>query len=452
MSRSGETEKKLLKSVTDKMIANGHISVTAYNLWFENCKISDIDSYNVCLTVETVTKKDAISIHYKDILSDYFSKELGYAVNVIIQVENPEKKETEKEKYNSRKTESPTVTEDSYYHKNDVYTFENYVVGSSNSLAYNAARTISKKPSDEFNPLYIYGPSGIGKTHLLYAIANEISTNFPEKSIIYTKGEGFVSSLIGSIKEGTMDVFRNKYRNADVLLVDDIQVIEGKKSTQEEFFYTFDALYEKHKQIIMTSDCAPSELSILVDRLKGRFSMGLVTDIQAPDFELRLAIMRKKAENVGLNISDEMLEYLADKLHSNIREIEGVIKKLSALSFFSHESITFSDIEKTAAEFIKSELSDDEKINVIIEKTAEVYLVSVNDILGKKRDKNIKDARNIAMYLIKEETGKTLVEIAKMFDRKHPTVFSNIETVKKMIDDDPYTQRKIEEIKKALRR
>lgn len=450
MSHSHELKIALLKSVVEKMTADGYISVAASHLWFDNCEIDEIDPYNVFLTVDSVTKKDALSVHYKDILSDCFSKELGYPVDIVIEVKEKEE-EKKREDYDSLKTESAVVGKDDYYRKNDVYTFDNYVVGSSNSLAYNAARSVSKKPSDEFNPLYIYGPSGIGKTHLLYAIANEISKNHPEKTIIYVKGEGFVSSLIGSIKEGTMNVFRNKYRNADVLLVDDIQVIEGKKSTQEEFFYTFDALYEKHKQIILSSDCAPSDLAVLVDRLKGRFSMGLVTDIQAPDFELRLAIMRKKAENVGLIISDEMLEYLADKLHSNIREIEGVIKKLSALSFFTKQSITFKDVEKTAFEFIKNELSDDEKINIIIEKTAFSYNISINDILGKSREKDIKDARNLAMYLIKNQTGKTLSDIAVMFDRKHPTVYSNIEAVKKRIEEDPYLPRKIEEILKEIR-
>lgn len=459
MPHSKEHEKALFKLITDKMISDGAISRTAYNLWFENCKIKNIDSNNVFLTVENKTKRESILAHYKDLLCEYFSSELGYDIGIVIDTEeeSEEKPETDTakeepfEKYDSLKTEASYVTENAYFRKNSVYTFENYVVGSSNSLAYNAARTISKKPSDEFNPLYIYGPSGIGKTHLLYATANEILKNYPEKTVLYVKGEEFVSSLVGSLKEGTMDLFRNKYRNADVLLVDDIQVIAGKRTTQEEFFYTFDALYERHKQIILSSDCAPSEIAILVDRLKGRFSMGLVTDIQLPDFELRLAILRKKAENVGLNLSDEILEYLADKLHSNIREIEGVIKKLSALSFLTGVKITLETVKQSVAEFIKDDLSEDEKVNRIIEETAERYGVSVKDIIGKKRDKNIKNARNIAMYIIKQETDMSLADIGLMFNRTHPTVHSNIESVKKAIDTDPYLIKIIEDIERKLK-
>lgn len=471
---AGEHENAFFKLITDKMVNDNAISRTAYNLWFENCKIKKIDSKNVYLTVENETKKDSILSHYKDILAEYFSNELGYNTGIIIdtdfesnsdnntednicETESKEEKEfAEKdakyEKYDSLKTESSLVGKNSYFKRNSVYTFDTYVVGSSNSLAYNAAKTISKKPSDEFNPLYIYGPSGIGKTHLMYATANEILNNYPEKTVIYVKGEEFVSSLVGSLKEGTMDIFRNKYRNADVLLVDDIQVIAGKKTTQEEFFYTFDALYEKHKQIILSSDCAPSDIAILVDRLKGRFSMGLVTDIQLPDFELRLAILRKKSENVGINLSDDILEFLAEKLHSNIREIEGVIKKLSALSFFTGKKIDFETASQCAAEFTKDELTEDEKINMIIEETATVYNISVKDILGKKRDKNIKNARNIAMYIIKAETEKSLVDIGIMFDRTHPTVHSNIETVKREMDQDPFLVKKIEDIQQKLKR
>lgn len=450
MSDNRNRENDLFNTIMQKILSDNAISTTAFHLWFENCRIKNIDMENVYLTVENPTKRDSISAHYSEILKKYFSAELGYETGIII--ETDESKSTVEtpvfEKYDSRKTEAAYVTENAYFKKNNAFTFDNYVVGSSNSLAYNAARTISKKPSDEFNPLYVYGPSGIGKTHLLYATANEILTNFPHKTVLYVKGEEFTSSLIGSLKEGTMDVFRNKYRNADVLLVDDIQVIAGKKTTQEEFFYTFDALYERHKQIILTSDCAPSEISILVDRLKGRFSMGLVTDIQLPDFELRLAILRKKSENVGLELSDEILEFLADKLNGNIRVIEGVIKKLSALNFLTGVSITLEKAKESVAEFIKDDLSQDELIKRIIEETSEKFKVSIKDIIGKKRDKEIKNARNIAMYIIKQETDMTFDDIGRMFNRTHPTVHSNIDFVKKSIDSDPYLLKMIEEIVK----
>lgn len=507
---TGTKTELIFMAVMDRIKNDNAIPSTAYDLWFENCKIKEITSDRVCLTVENETKKRSILAHYKDILANYFMAELGYFPNIEIEIDRnfvPKKligsddpdvfdfsrlgdeeyvkerermKEREssgqwsagsgqKEENTAKKNfggaksdgegdlEKGRESDDDYnkkeilFRKNNDYTFENYVVGSSNTFAYNAALSISEKPSDEFNPFFIYGPSGIGKTHLLYAIANRILDNYPEKVILYVKGEEFTNALIGSLKEGTMSIFRQKYRNVDVLLVDDIQFIAGKKSSQEEFFHTFNALYENHKQIILTSDKSPSEIEVLESRLSSRFKSGLIADIEPPDFELRLAILRKKAENSGLILSDEILEFLADKLHSNIREIEGVIKKLSALSFLSGIEITMRTVKNNIGDFLIEEEPSKTVVSRVISETAARFEVSIEEILGRKRDKQIQTARNVSMYIIREITSLSLPEIGVMFERKHSSVKSNIDTVKKAMEADVFLERKVEEIIKSVK-
>lgn len=466
---TGSKTELIFRAVMERIKYDNAIPSTAFDLWFENCKIKDVSSDRVCLTVENETKRKAILAHYTEILKKYFTIELGYEPEIEIEIDtdfvpkplegegDPDVFDFSKIGEKTKDEEKEKEDEDDYnkreilFVKNNDYTFENYVVGSSNTFAYNAALAISEKPSDEFNPFFIYGPSGIGKTHLLYAIANKILEKYPKKVILYVKGEEFTNSLIESIKEGTMSLFRQKYRNVDVLLVDDVQFIAGKKSTQEEFFHTFDALYENHKQIIMTSDRSPSETDLLVSRLSSRFKSGLVVDIQPPDFELRHAILRKKAENSGLFLSDEILEFLADKLHSNIREIEGVIKKLSALYFLNGVEINIKNVKTHVADFLTDEEPSKAVVTRVISETASKFDVSIEEILGRKRDKQIQTARNAAMYIIREITTLSLPEIGVMFERKHSSVKSNIDSLKKSMETDVYLERKIDEIIKAVR-
>lgn len=465
---TGSKTEMIFNAVMERIKAEGAIPSTAFDLWFENCKIKDIGSDCVRLTVESETKRKSILAHYTGILRKYFAIELGYEPEIEIEIDEdfvPRPLEGEGDpdvfdfsKIGEEKKEEETKEEEDDYNKKEIlfiknnnYTFENYVVGSSNTFAYNAALSIAEKPSDEFNPFFIYGPSGIGKTHLLYSIANKILEKYPKKIILYVKGEEFTNSLIESIKEGTMSIFRQKYRNVDVLLVDDIQFIAGKKSTQEEFFHTFDALYENHKQIILTSDRSPSETDLLVSRLSSRFKSGLVVDIQPPDFELRHAILRKKAENSRLFLSDEILEFLADKLHSNIREIEGVIKKLSALYFLNGIDLNMKNVKTHVADFLTEEEPSKTVVTRVISETSARFDVSIEEILGRKRDKQIQTARNAAMYIIREITSLSLPEIGVMFERKHSSVKSNIDSLKKSMETDVYLERKIEEIIKAVK-
>ena len=445
----------------EKIKSDKAISTAAVNLWFENCRIVDIDSENVYLTVENETKRKSILTHYVGILSDYFDFQLGYKPGIKIEIDRDlipiNIEELENGDITSFEEEHSYIEEDDYnkkeilFTKNNDYTFENYVVGPSNNFAYSAAQSIAEKPSHEFNPFFIYGPSGIGKTHLLYAIANRILEKYPNKVILYVKSEEFTNALVDSLKEGTMSVFRQKYRNVDVLLIDDIQFIGGKKFPQEEFFNTFNVLFENHKQIILTSDRSPSEMSTLTDRLRARFKSGLIQDIQPPDYGLRLAILRKKSENAGLRLSDEILEFLADKLHSNIREIEGVIKKLSAMSFLNGIEINMNTVKENVADFLHEEEPAKMVVSKVISETAKKFDVTVEEILGRKRDKQIQTARNVSMYIIRSITNLSLPEIGVMFERTHPSVKSNISTVKKNIETDAFLEKQIDDIIKAVR-
>lgn len=467
----------IFQLVMERIKADNAITSAAFKLWFENCGIMDIDDEEeiVTLTVENEMKRKSILDHYEDILREYFRKELGYLPEIKIEIDTtfvpkklkgegeegvfdfskPDVFERIKEQYekNKKKNEQQDgyVKHEMLFRRNNDYTFKNFVVGSSNTFAYSAAKAIAEKAPQEFNPFFIYGPSGIGKTHLMYAIANRTLDLYPEKVILYVKGEEFTNTLIESIKEGTMNHFRQKYRNVDVLLVDDIQFIAGKVSSQEEFFHTFDVLYENHKQIIMTSDKHPSELETLAKRLSSRFQSGLVADIEPPDFELRLAILRKKAQNSGLWLSDEILEFLAEKLHSNIREIEGVIKKLSALNFLSGIQVDMKIVRDCVKEFISDEDSEKNLVDKIIKETSERFDVPVDEIIGRKRDKHIQTARNVSMYIIRELTEFSLPEIGMLYQRKHTTVSSNIDTVKKLLETDVFLEKKVEEIMKSVR-
>ena len=330
------------------------------------------------------------------------------------------------------------------------YTFENFIVGSSNKFAHAACLAVADRPAQEYNPLFIYGPSGLGKTHLLYAITNALKQKKENINVIYIKGEDFTNQLIESLSRQAMREFRAKYRSCDVLLIDDIQFIAGKMSTQEEFFHTFNALHEDGKQIILTSDRPPREIKTLEDRLKTRFEWGLIADIQPPDLELRTAIIKKKAEQVHLTLPDNVMTFLAENLRSNIRQIEGAIKKLGAKSFLSGQEITMELARSCIAEL----LGDAEPVHVTVDRIFEVVFKKWNvpkeDLVGAKRTKEIAAARHIAVYLIHEVTDMSLPNIGRIFYRDHTTVMSSIDNVERKMLQNPIFQAEIEETIKEI--
>jgi len=333
---------------------------------------------------------------------------------------------------------------------NPKYTFENYIIGSNNRFAHASAVAVSEAPGAKYNPLFIYGGVGLGKTHLMQAIGHSIAETYPGFNVIYTTGENFANELVSAIMNNNSEAFRNKYRNIDLLLIDDIQFLAGKEKCQEEFFHTFNTLFEGGKQIILTSEKPPKEINLLEDRLKTRFEMGLAVDIQAPDYETRLAILRKKAEKERYVIGDDVLIKIATKVTSNIRELEGVFNKLIAYTSFTNKELTDAIIDNT----IESILVKNTKVltsTLIIQVVCKFFNIKVSDVLSEKRSNNVAYPRQIAMYLCRELINMTFPNIGKDFGgRDHSTVLHAYSKISDEYANNEETKSLIDDIKKSL--
>ena len=313
---------------------------------------------------------------------------------------------------------------------NDTYTFDHFIVGSSNKFAHAAATAVSKKPASVYNPLFIYGHSGLGKTHLLYAIAHELRITHSSFKIVYVKGEDFTNELVTAIQDGQMQNFREKYRTADLFLIDDIQFIAGKERTQEEFFHTFNAIYEANRQIVLTSDRPPKEINTLEDRLRTRFEMGLLADIQPPDYETRLAIIRSKASQYGYTLPQDVTHTIADGIQSNVRQLEGVVQKIKAKHELNKQDITV-ELAKEIIEEVKTESPGlNPTPQMIMQAVANYYCIPVEQITSNKRSKDTVQPRQVSMYLVRNMLNYSLPEIGKIFSRDHTTVLHAVDKVK----------------------
>ena len=352
---------------------NDKLSQSVIDLWFGELKITSFENNEITFTTDSEFKHKIINENYILKINEKFSKILGFEVKarVLFSGTPTDPEEIKKQFMGSVQKESPKESEDENPKKivdtqnyNFEYTFDSFIVGNSNKFAHAACVAVAERPATDYNPLFIYGPSGLGKTHLMSAVVNEIKKNKKDLRVVYIKGEEFTNQLIESLSKQEMDKFRERYRNCDILLIDDIQFIAGKNSTQEEFFHTFNALYEEHKQIILSSDRPPKDIQTLEERLKTRFEWGLIADIQPPDLELRVAIIKKKAEQIQVDLSDDVLGFLAENLRSNIRQIEGAVKKLSALSFLTGKKITMD----TAKSCLSELLGGAEPVNVTVDK------------------------------------------------------------------------------------
>lgn len=439
---------------------------TSINLWFGDIVISGYSGGKVTMEIKSKLKYKTVSEKYLKEIERRFSEQLGFDVSVELLFTGIEIDEKEarrqimeriplSERGKTEKAPSATKPDEHLLGStlppfNFEYTFDNFIVSSSNKFAHAACVAVARKPAKDYNPLFIYGPSGIGKTHLLYAITNQLREKNPEIKVIYIKGEDFTNQMIECLSRQAMHEFREKYRDCDVLLIDDIQFIAGKVSTQEEFFHTFNALYENHKQIILTSDRQPREIKTLEDRLKTRFEWGLIADIQPPDLELRIAIIKKKAEQVHVDIPEDVLIFLAENLRSNIRQIEGAIKKLGALSFLGGVEITMD----VARGCISELLGGAEPTSVTVEKifTAiyQKYNVKKEDLISSKRSKEIAFARHICAYLIREVTEMSYPNIGKLFGRDHTTVMNSIDKIEHRLINDSVLDFELKEIIKEV--
>ena len=331
------------------------------------------------------------------------------------------------------------------------FTFDNFIVGSSNKFAYAASQAVATKPAVQYNPLFIYGGSGLGKTHLLYAICNEIRKNNPSAKILYTKAETRTNEIIEAMKNGTNVEFRSKYRQVDVLLVDDIQFLSGKERTQEEFFHTFDFLHSNNKQIILTSDRPPKEIATLEDRLRNRFEMGLMADIQPPDLETRIAIIRRKAESLDIPISDDIAEYIAGQLKSNVRQLEGVVKNMRAQYMLKGEKLSVL----TAQNAIRDIRNDNQPVTVtvdrIISEVARSMMVKPEDIRSQKRSAPISQARQVAEYVMRNVTGLPMQSIGDEFGaRDHSTIVYALRKVEERMEKDSVFKNTVNDIIKNI--
>ncbi len=316
---------------------------------------------------------------------------------------------------------------------NPQFTFDNFIVGPSNRMAHSAAIAVSKAPGQVYNPLFICGPPGVGKTHLLYAIANGIRTQMPDANIVYIKGDQFTNELVDAIQLGKNVEFRSKYREADLFLIDDIQFIAGKEATQEEFFHTFNKLYEEHKQIVMTSDRKPGDMATLEDRLRTRFEWGLTIDVQPPDYETRMAILKNKARSLGLSLSDDVCNYIAINVTNNVRQIEGTVKKILAYRDLNDMPLDLPNVSRAINDMFKSEGNAVPTPSLIISQVCKFYSVDEPTLRGAQKSRGIAEARQVAMYLIRKLTNLSFPLIGAEFGKDHTTVLYNVKKVEQTL-------------------
>lgn len=332
------------------------------------------------------------------------------------------------------------------------YTFDTFIVGPSNKFAHAASIAVATKPASLYNPLFIYGNSGLGKTHLLYAICNEISFCHPQMNILYIKGDEFTNEMIEAIRHGTTQEFRQRYRKADILLVDDIQFIAGKESTQEEFFHTFNSLYESKRQIVLTSDRPAKDIATLEERLLTRFEWGLTADIQPPDFETRLAIIRRKAELLDITIPENVCEYIANRLKNNIRQLEGTVKKMKAYHLLNGQAPSITTAQAAISDIINNDQPTPFTVEKIIEEVARTFGVTSDEIRSAKRSANISKARQMAMYVVREITQLPTEAIGNEFGgRDHSTVVYALQQMEKNLQKDSKIKATAEDIIKNIR-
>lgn len=427
-------------------VIKSKLTPTSYNTWLVHIKpLAIIDNVLFLSTPNSFTK-NIINGRYINIIHDAASKATNKLYNIKILSEDEEeyreiKESVEKEILNESTTLSTL---------NPKYTFDTFVVGNSNKLAHAACLAVAQAPAKAYNPLFIYGGVGLGKTHLMHAIGHFINKHHSGYKIMYVTSETFTNELVNSIKDDKNEEFRNKYRNIDVLLIDDIQFIAKKERTQEEFFHTFNTLYEANKQIVISSDRPPKEIPTLEERLRSRFEWGLIADIQPPDYETRIAILKKKAQTENLNIPDEVLAYVAEKIQSNIRELEGALIRIVAFSNLTKSNIDL-ELTKHALKEIVSNKTRQITVKLIQEEVCKYYNIKLEDFKSRKRTKNIAYPRQIAMYLARELTDLSLPKIGEEFGKDHTTVIHAYEKISNEIKQDELLSRQIEELKKRIK-
>ncbi len=386
--------------------------------WFDDTEVVELNDEQLVIYSPSDFRRDFIRRRCTDYIQDAL-KEIFDSNAKLVVLDDSELKAKKEKAASAGKLEF-----------NPQFTFDNFVVGNTNNFSYNAALAVSDHPGIIYNPLFLYGPPGVGKTHLLYAIANKVRKANPDAKIVYIKGDQFIIELISAIKTGNNLAFRTKYREADLFLVDDIQFIAGKDSTQEEFFHTFNALYECNKQIVLTSDRKPSDMLTLEARLRSRFESGLLSSISAPDYETRMAIIKTKANSLGLELSDDVCNYIAINVTNNVRQIEGTVKKIMAYRDINKMPLDLPNVSRAIEDMFKSEGNALPTPSLIISQVCKFYSVDDSVIRGTQKNKSAVEARHMAVYLIRELTNLSTTTIGEELGKDHTTILYSYNKIK----------------------
>ncbi len=411
----------------------------SFNVWFKDLHPIEIRNGEIVLGIYSDYKKQIIESNYMNVIKPSVMEIMGIDMEIKIVVED------ENGRIITNKVAEVNTS------LNDSYTFDNFIMGSCNRFAHAASMAVADNPRIIYNPLVIYGPSGVGKTHLMLAVKNRIKEKFPEKRVEYVRCEDFTNQLINAIQTGTSDIFRNTYRNLDVLLIDDIQFIAGKEQTQEEFFNTFNALHQDNKQLVFTMDRPPKDVKTLDDRIRNRLEMGLFADITPPDYETRVGIIKKKAESLGILIEENLVHYIAEHIKMNIRQLEGVVKKLQAFIQIQKHTPTVAVVQNIIREIVNDTKPEPIKIEQIISEVARTYDVSEKDIISKRKTAELAKARQIAMYIARETTELSYKPIGEAFGKDHTTVLYAVKKVESFLKENPHEKEIIDDIIKNLK-
>ena len=423
-------------------------SSVSFNTWFKNTQIMDIKDNTLILSVKNEFTKEILNTRYLELIQNSVLQILNKEYTIKFVLPNEQSAIEKKNAKRSEEMQDPLNTQSTL---NPRYVFDSFVVGNSNRMAHAAALAVAEAPARAYNPLFLYGGVGLGKTHLMHSIAHYILDQNPSAKVLYASSEKFTNELINSIRDDKNESFRNKYRNIDVLLIDDIQFIAGKERTQEEFFHTFNTLHEANKQIIISSDRPPKEIETLEDRLRSRFEWGLIADIQSPDLETRIAILRKKAEIESLSVPEEVLQFIARTVISNIRELEGALNRILAFSSLTNQPITVELANEALKDLISKDKPKVITAEYIQETVANFFHLKQDELRSSKRTRNIAYPRQIAMYLCRKLTDLSLPKIGEKFGgRDHTTIIHGFEKISKDLETDVELSQIINELQSKI--
>ncbi|MDE6519426.1 MAG: chromosomal replication initiator protein DnaA [Ruminococcus sp.] len=447
---------EVFEKVKTYCLNNNKIPAIGVKTWIDPLKPVSFNGSDAIFSVGTEFQKNIVMTTYAPVLSEAFLNVLGLSVNIIINVKSDEDFMMRKIPTDAELDQKNAELQQTYKFANYDYTFDTFIEGPSNSFALACSKSVAKNCGDKevsgYNPLFIYGPSGMGKTHLITAISNEVRRTHPEFNVVYITSETFANDLVAALKTNLISDFQEKYRTADVLLIDDVQFFAGKERMQEEFFHTFYKLHQEGKQIVITSDKPPKELITLEARLRTRFEGGLIADISAPDYETRLAIINRKSELLDLKMPAEVSEFMANRLKSNIRQLEGATIRLKALNHFAGSPITISMAQSVIRDVLTNEQPMPITVEKIISEVSSVYGVSPEDLRSNKRSQQISIARKVAIYVVREITQMPLASIGTEFGgRDHSTIVYSVNSISDAIQKDSSMSNLVNDIIKNIK-